>query len=223
MFTLQQNCYLLSRTFCHHNGFFPFQLSSGPSRKVSIAGNQPGAPLVSEVGPGPLDQDKYAVTEPDQEEYVHKKPCQPGEVSRDVQFSKLSDRRCAPNSGKAAFIKVVEIFSRRVPQIATNDLCHITSFLQCNRRDAWQQIPMLIFQVRKIANDEYVGIVGNAQVSIHHHTAGTISGSSELFAERRSGYAGRPQDHRGWNSFSSDPNCTGFNLGNHRGSAHLYA
>src|SRR6185437_14178238 len=152
------------------NGFFTLRLGSGPSRKAGVAGNQPRASFISEVRPGPLDQDNDAVTEPDQEEYVHEKPSQPGEVSRDVQFSKLSDRRGAPDSGKAAFIKVVKVFSRRVPQIASDDLCHITAFLQCNRRDAGQRIPMLIFQGRKIADNKYVGLVWNAQVSVHHHT-----------------------------------------------------
>src|SRR5438270_13250008 len=48
--------------------------SRAPSGQVRPARNQPCSPFVSEIGPGPLDENQQPVAEADQEQNVHEQP-----------------------------------------------------------------------------------------------------------------------------------------------------
>ena len=61
-------------------------------------------------------------------------------------------------------------------------------------RYARQQFARFVFQRGEISNDENFGMAGQAEIGIHEHASGAIDGHAQLFAERRSGHARRPQN-----------------------------
>ena len=61
------------------------------------------------------------------------------------------------------------------------------------RRNAGHGLAVL-FDAREIAGDENLGMRGQAQVRLHAHAAGAIEFGPELFAERRCGDAGGPEN-----------------------------
>jgi hypothetical protein len=75
-------------------------------------GDQPGASLVAEVPPGPLEQHEQSVPESDQHDDVHRQPNQPGSQSRDVRWAELGDGSGATNRCHGAAIAVPEWSAR---------------------------------------------------------------------------------------------------------------
>src|SRR5258708_20479536 len=65
-----------------------------------VASNQPCAVLIGDVSPGPIQHDHHAVAETNQEKQVYEQPCQPGEVSREMQLPKIAHRLSPPDSCK---------------------------------------------------------------------------------------------------------------------------
>src|SRR5216684_1539608 len=83
-------------------------MRAAPAGKIRSAGDQAGAALVGEIGPGPLDENQQAVAKSDEEKNVDEKPGQPGDESGDVNLAELGDGGGAADGGQAAFVVVVE-------------------------------------------------------------------------------------------------------------------
>src|SRR2546426_345350 len=73
-----------------------------PSWQPFISRNQPGAALVSEIRPRPLDQHNQAIAKPDQEEDMNEQPGQPGQKTGDVDLPELRDGGGPTNRGKTS-------------------------------------------------------------------------------------------------------------------------
>ena len=53
-------------------------------------GDEAGAAIVGEVGPGPTEQDGEAVAEPDQEENVDEEPGDPGDPAPEADAPRIA-------------------------------------------------------------------------------------------------------------------------------------
>src|SRR5207248_3647567 len=81
MFTLQQSCCPYVSQFRRRDCCFTIGGNIRPPWKASVTSNQTRAPLVSEIGPGPLDENYQAVAKSDQKENMYEEPGQPSEVA----------------------------------------------------------------------------------------------------------------------------------------------
>src|SRR3954453_5883985 len=75
-------------------------VSATPSRSLKGrgpsgfgAGDDSRAAFIGDIGPGPIEEDGEAITEPDQKPDVGKCPRQPGKVPAQVNPAEIGDRR----------------------------------------------------------------------------------------------------------------------------------
>src|SRR5215467_6023541 len=80
------------------------------------SGDQPRTVIVGEIGPGPLDHYKEAITKTDEEQQVNEQPGQPGEESGEMQLAQVSHRVRPPNGGEASFVEILKPLARLAGQ-----------------------------------------------------------------------------------------------------------
>ena len=91
----------------------------GPSRQIRAARDQACAPFVRHVGPRPLNENQQPVAETDEKKDVHEEPGQPRDEAGDVDFAEIGDRGGAADGSQAAFIPVVERWTRiKIPTLS---------------------------------------------------------------------------------------------------------
>src|SRR5947207_2171084 len=73
-----------------------------------LAGNQPGAALIGQVRPQPVDRDRHTVAEADQEIDVRRTPGHPCEATGQAQPAEIDDRLAAADRRQIAEIAVAE-------------------------------------------------------------------------------------------------------------------
>src|SRR5581483_9543168 len=133
-----------TRLSMHLRGF-SFLFVGTPARQRCISSNQSCTTLVSDIRPSPLNEHNYSVSKADQEENVNKQPRQPGEVTGNVQLSDFRDGRGTADGCEAPLIKIMEIFSRIILQVAGDCLPYITALLHRHWRNSRQRPAVLIF------------------------------------------------------------------------------
>src|SRR5581483_3210448 len=102
------------------------------------------------------------------------------EISGDMKPSDLGDGSRPAYRGQAAFVEVMEVLPRLASQIAGNGLRHRTSLLHGHWRHSGQQAAGFIFQGRKVANHEHLGMSGEAEIAIDQDPAGAIGRGAKL-------------------------------------------
>ena len=82
---------------------------------------------------------------------------------------------------QAAFIPVVKVFSRLPLQIASDILGRSFALLDRDRRNSRKPFSLFILQCGQISDHKDLGMSGNAQIGIHKHPPGAITGAPRFF------------------------------------------
>src|SRR3989442_14857109 len=87
-------------------------MQHGAASALPWPGDQPGATMPGDVGPGPLEQHQEAVAEADQERDVDEKPGEPRDEPGQLEPAHDRDGRRAPDGRHAALVAVAELAGR---------------------------------------------------------------------------------------------------------------
>src|SRR2546428_5741277 len=90
-------------------------MQQGSVSALPWPGDQPGATMPGDVGPGPLEQHQEAVAEADQERDVDEKPGEPRDEPGQLEPAHDRDGRRAPDGRHAALVAVAELAGRPAP------------------------------------------------------------------------------------------------------------
>src|SRR4029077_18866391 len=154
-----------------------------PAGEFVAAGDQAGAALVGEIRPGPLDHHDQAIAESDEEKNVDEEPCQPGEISGQVKLaglSELGDGGGAADGGQAAFVVVPKFAARLIFKVAGDGVRHPFSLLDGDRCDSGGHLAVFVCECGEVADNQYLGMSGNAEVGLDEHATGAINRNSQL-------------------------------------------
>src|SRR5438132_13642892 len=83
-------------------------MQHGSASALPWPGDQPGATMPGDVGPGPLEQHQEAVAEADQERDVDEKPGEPRDEPGQPEPAHDRDGRRPPDDRHAALVAVAE-------------------------------------------------------------------------------------------------------------------
>src|SRR5438093_13035397 len=102
-------------------------MQQGSASALPWPGDQPGATMPGDVGPGPLEQHQEAVAEADQERDVDEKPGEPRDEPGQPEPAHDRDGRRAPDRRHAALVAGAELAGRLAAPAAPAGFRHRAS------------------------------------------------------------------------------------------------
>src|SRR5512144_1572228 len=139
-----RSSHALSDTFLRpflgqHGGLGP----AGRLRAPGPSRDQPGAPVVGEVRPGPFEYHDEPVPEPDQEKDVDEQPGHPGDPARELDEVQVGDGRRPADRGQRAFVTIMERLPWLTSQAAHDVLGGMFPFLDRGGGHAGDRLAVL--------------------------------------------------------------------------------
>src|SRR5215469_13514475 len=126
---------------------------------------------------------------------MDERPYQPREDSAQAQAATLENGKVLTDHGHVAWVAIAEgLYNWAAPNPRTDDAPDEASLLNCDSCYAGQRMAVLS-RGRRITDDKYLGVVGDAQLRPNAGTPGTIRADAELLDDRRGLNTRRPQ-HR---------------------------
>jgi len=126
---------------------------------------------------------------------VKQRPDEPGCRTTQAKSPALEKREVLADHRHAAAVEVAKRRAwRALAQVCAQDPTDMAALLDRDLRDARQRA-VVLHHARRIADDEHVRMLREAQLSADAGAAGTIRRHSESLDERRGLNAGRPE-HR---------------------------
>src|SRR6476619_6992136 len=135
-------------------------------REFLGTGNEARATLVVEVGPGPLQHHENAVPEADEERDMDERPDEPGDKSRKLELPDLGHGLAPTDDGELSLVEIPEGRAWLPSQVAGDGMRDVLAHLDRSLRHAWQRSMRRIFEVRSIADDEYLRMSWYAAVRL---------------------------------------------------------
>ena len=106
----------------------------------------------------------------------------------------LGHRRDAADGRQRALVAVVERPQRLPSEGALDVPRRMNAFLNRRRRDARNEVAVVLAHRREVADDEDLGMAGDRQVRLREHAPGAVELDAERLRQRRRLHARRPQD-----------------------------
>ena len=165
---------------------------SGDQRPSHPPRDEPGAAIVGDVGPGPLDHHQQPVAESDQEEDMDEEPHQPGQVARELPSTELGNGRASADGGEHPLVAITEGTPGLSPQGAPGVVGRDRPHLHGGRGDARHELPAVL-KMSEVADDVDFGAAGDRQVRLDQDTPRAIQRHAQRPRQRRRRDARRPE------------------------------
>jgi len=203
----------MAETIDHLDSFGALQKEKCVSEFVSVTGYQPGASFTCEIRPEPRCQYHQPITKTDQKEDVKEKPEEPRDKAGRFDARNIGDRFAAADRRHCSFIDVFEIGTGPFIDISKDVLSGVRPHLHRRRADPGNGLSAPLHKRSHVADHEDVLCGSEAKVIFDLHPTCLVCFDAELFAERRSGNTGRPQNYLAVDAFLADLNATRLDMG----------